>query len=422
MTHDNVTDTGRTDIKAGDTPWQRFRKNTMEYLVPVNTVIALLTTVLSIVFDFLSPKWPVLPTFATVSFAILFLALLLYWFGLLRKLDNLNWFSKLVQPVNGPAFRIPLIGFAAISAGVFSVAAMASTKNAKDGGFLAGHSDFVKDLQDRFGIVNQRLNAIELKQDKLLGKQDEMGGKQDEVIHQIEALSKKLDSLAKDPPKNSVPVHTESKREVAPDRASVGGPSERRSTTTDSAGKPEWKAGDQWVFRVTSSLQGVSPSSTNVIKKITEANQQTKTLETAYGSTVISQVLDNDFKITAEHSTERSGVTYQKNYSEQPYFLKFPLQSGKAWNERFTKTTVGYQSAEYSIQSQVRGWETVEVPAGTFRAVRIDTVKTNLTSGITENIASWYSPEAAQVIRVRANSLDQGRLMKSGEDLISHNR
>lgn len=385
-------------------PWQKFGKFNLAYLVPINTVIGLLTTI-SAVLDFVSPKWPVLPALAWASSIVFLFVLALFKLGYFTLLAEVRIFQRVVQPIHGPLIKIPLFVFSAITACLFSIAAIASTKHAGDGGFIAGKFDAIKALQARMGLVEEKLDELDAKQDTMLGKQDE-------VIKQIEVMSKKLDSISNKDRKAVV-------RDPSHPRLDTSS-----ASTMNSAGKPVWAIGHEWVYAYSLTLQGESVRS-SFTKTVSQASSKAMILKSSDGETSTFQELDADFKIRHEYDQKYNGARYEKNYSAMPYLLNFPLYPGKEWKERYVETTNAIPPvprAEYSVQSQVRNWETIQVEAGTFRAIRIDTLKTDLASGLKINISSWYSPEVGQIIKMHSSQLEQGLQLRSREELISFYR
>lgn len=77
---------------------------------------------------------------------------------------------------------------------------------------------------------------------------------------------------------------------------------------------------------------------------------------------------------------------------------KWPLVEGAKWTWRFPTAT--YPNADWGVT--VRGWETVDVPAGRFRALRLDLAYNDLSFkvafGITRSI--WYAPDVKRHVRL----------------------
>ena len=84
--------------------------------------------------------------------------------------------------------------------------------------------------------------------------------------------------------------------------------------------------------------------------------------------------------------------------------LRFPLAVGKSWDFNYTLNSKPGSVTEIKQTATVKGWETVKVPAGTFRALRIEHQGYYATS---ENSSTWsgriretfwYAPSARRIV------------------------
>lgn len=76
-------------------------------------------------------------------------------------------------------------------------------------------------------------------------------------------------------------------------------------------------------------------------------------------------------------------------------YLDFPMAPKKKFSYRVNGTV-----ATFSIDVEVVKWETVKVPAGTFKALRIESCWRNESSGWYDcGMTHWYSPEAKAFIK-----------------------
>jgi hypothetical protein len=90
-------------------------------------------------------------------------------------------------------------------------------------------------------------------------------------------------------------------------------------------------------------------------------------------------------------------------------FYKWPLEQGKKWTYSFktdlplTGTSTIPQTMTSNVSAEVKGWESIEVPTGKFKAIKI-VYKTNWT---TENPSSsgssvgtsWYCPDVKTYVQ-----------------------
>lgn len=84
--------------------------------------------------------------------------------------------------------------------------------------------------------------------------------------------------------------------------------------------------------------------------------------------------------------------------------LRFPLAAGKSWKFSYVFNGKPGSVTEIKQTATVKGWETVKVPAGTFRALRIDHQGYYSTfengSAWSGNIREtfWYAPSARRIV------------------------
>lgn len=84
--------------------------------------------------------------------------------------------------------------------------------------------------------------------------------------------------------------------------------------------------------------------------------------------------------------------------------LRFPLVAGKSWEFRYKFSPKSGSTTTVTQTATVRGWETVKVPAGSFRALRVDHVGTYTTVESSNQWSGqiretfWYAPSARRVV------------------------
>jgi hypothetical protein len=80
----------------------------------------------------------------------------------------------------------------------------------------------------------------------------------------------------------------------------------------------------------------------------------------------------------------------------------FPLAPGKTWAHSYKRRPPNGQGiAEMSHDAQVTGWEEISVPAGTFKALRIEhngSWRNGPNSG-KEAYVAWYAPQVKRVVK-----------------------
>ncbi len=84
--------------------------------------------------------------------------------------------------------------------------------------------------------------------------------------------------------------------------------------------------------------------------------------------------------------------------------LRFPLTTGKTWDFGYTFNGKPGSVTEIKQTATVKGWETVKVPAGTFRALRVEhqgyyaTFENGSTWSGRIRETFWYAPSARRIV------------------------
>ena len=109
---------------------------------------------------------------------------------------------------------------------------------------------------------------------------------------------------------------------------------------------------------------------------------------------------DRQWNLIAERTDGGGGFDYDPPIK----YYDFPLYPGKCWSGSSTERNVKTgQIREHSIVAEVGGWETITVPAGTFRTIKVmirNQVKDLGTGEVTSGTdTSWYAPAAKRSVR-----------------------
>src|SRR5262249_49406954 len=85
-------------------------------------------------------------------------------------------------------------------------------------------------------------------------------------------------------------------------------------------------------------------------------------------------------------------------------YFDFPLQPGKTWQQTSIETNIKTNTVrEHALSATVGDWEDIEVPAGTFRAIKIS-IHTELLDRSTGQKStgddiSWYAPAVRRSVK-----------------------
>lgn len=113
-----------------------------------------------------------------------------------------------------------------------------------------------------------------------------------------------------------------------------------------------------------------------------------------------SLVFDRQWNLISTRSPDKSG----KDYAPPLKYYDFPLFPGKTWGQTTTETNIKTGATRiHTISGTVGGWERVSVPAGTFRAIKVQLVTELFDPSTGERIpgtdTSWYVPEVRRSVR-----------------------
>ena len=95
--------------------------------------------------------------------------------------------------------------------------------------------------------------------------------------------------------------------------------------------------------------------------------------------------------------------------------LNFPLSVGKKWTHSFTNTN-GRTVAQRTISAEVKAYEQVTVPAGTFWAYRIEVVNQRAGVPLPAYETYWYAPEVKNAVKYYSREFEwEYELVKYGK-------
>ncbi|MCU1741919.1 MULTISPECIES: hypothetical protein [Pseudomonas] len=140
------------------------------------------------------------------------------------------------------------------------------------------------------------------------------------------------------------------------------------SAYAQSVDAPSLKAGDSWVYAETVETGPQGFSSKNTLMTVERVSSQTM---------LVSSKQDGSNQPPVESLTgldwSRSrDINGKQQVVNRP--LAFPLSEGKTWTVEYTELNPNRQHSSETIHNDyvVTGWENVEVPAGKFKALKIE--------------------------------------------------
>lgn len=178
-----------------------------------------------------------------------------------------------------------------------------------------------------------------------------------------------------------------------------------RTAQGQSAQAPELQVGDRWVTEVIDHQDAkLNYRSERVVIGVGPAGIVTsvRTIGKDY-----TRVVDYDrhWGLTATHLPSGSTTVY---VPALPY-LKFPLQPGDAWQAKVTETDAEGKRRLHDANVKVEAWETVTVPAGSFRALKVVLTDNISKDGVLVQQGqdvSWYVPDVRRTVKTEETSFD----------------
>lgn len=171
---------------------------------------------------------------------------------------------------------------------------------------------------------------------------------------------------------------------------------------------PKYAVGDSWTFRSTDRWTGkVESESTNTIIGIAD-----EFVRLRFDNRVADIMTGQLGAVVSNIGTQRADFTFNfsskgKQYSRVTY--AWPLEPGKKWVDEYIleiRQSDG-RKLEFanSSKAEVAGWETVAVPAGTFKAIKVIHVNTITdTTGADaptiSKVVYWYAPVVRRQVKI----------------------
>jgi hypothetical protein len=155
----------------------------------------------------------------------------------------------------------------------------------------------------------------------------------------------------------------------------------------DAIGRPQVRVGDAWTYRQTSLITQKSGEFSYRVADVSA--DRIKTVSDGYGES---------------YTTDWNLVESSAGMKIAPHegYFDFPLEPGKTYPFK-AERTVAKMRAIWEGTVSVRGWETITVPAGNYRALRVD-VTGSFGNGPVARRAQllqsyWWSAEVRRWVR-----------------------
>ena len=171
--------------------------------------------------------------------------------------------------------------------------------------------------------------------------------------------------------------------------------------------KPDVKVGDQWTYRITSYRTNVPQVSTANVQ-VTFVGPDSIVTVTTDGKGP-----DRDSQYTSEWNalSLSSGQVFEKPQR----FYRFPLRAGDSYPFTFEAVAMRGSTDRWRSEGETKvlGWEDITVPAGKFRALKLDI--SNTFRGLSSSFFGWarrevwYVPEIKRWVKGTYAEGDHGK-------------
>jgi hypothetical protein len=167
---------------------------------------------------------------------------------------------------------------------------------------------------------------------------------------------------------------------------------------------PPITVGDTYVYESKAvGADASGPGSSLLTKRIVTASGRTVTMSSLLLRSKRAKprtlYYDREWNLVKSRNTSGSGL----DYSPPLRYYDFPLFPGKSWRESTTETNIKTGAVrQHTLSGTVGEWETVSVPAGTFRGIKVK-LQTELFDPSTgERVlgtdTSWHVPEVRRSV------------------------
>ena len=187
----------------------------------------------------------------------------------------------------------------------------------------------------------------------------------------------------------------------------------------DAVPRPDVKPGDSWTYR---RVEYETSKDTGVfVSEVTFANDRV--------IQIVGHRQGGEKEVDVTFTAEWNQVSSANSGIFEPHqdLFRFPLRPGNTHEARYEVRFP--QQGAYQVRHErkvtVRGWEEVAVPAGRFRALRVESEGTfqrvdRSLSGTVKEVM-WYAPEVKRYVKwTFENSNFRGRLQWWGFELMDY--
>lgn len=166
--------------------------------------------------------------------------------------------------------------------------------------------------------------------------------------------------------------------------------------------RPDWRVGDEWTYRfTTTAADGSTPLSERLSRQTIAALGEGRVLvsteeEESGHTTRTNWVWNADGEVLSRSMAGQPTHTYDPPLA----FHRWPSEPGQSWSFSFhARTDDGESLYSRKMEFKVVGWETISVPAGTYRALKSEIHAFSPDGELTGVATSWFAPQVKRRVR-----------------------
>lgn len=188
--------------------------------------------------------------------------------------------------------------------------------------------------------------------------------------------------------------------------------------------RPDWRVGDAWTYRfTTTAADGSTPPSERLSRQTIVAFREGRILvssEEGQGrnTTRTNWVWNADGEVLSRSTAGQPTHTYDPPL----VFQRWPSVPGQSWSFSFhARTDDGKSLYSRKMDFKVIGWETISVPAGTYRALKSEIHAFSPDGELTGVATSWFAPQVKRRVRFVEQTYVNGKHTSTvSHELLSH--
>jgi hypothetical protein len=192
---------------------------------------------------------------------------------------------------------------------------------------------------------------------------------------------------------------------------------ELAAAQAEAVAKPAVKVGDRWTYRRMDYRQN-RPAGEYTIRAVFADRGVIQIVGVGKGSAT---------EVDTTYTDEWNAVsTRERIFDPHTGWLRFPLRPGDSYPTKFESRAPKKGAAHFTQERTVRvlGWEEVVVPAGKFRALKVESAgrfqRLDQKGGGQARNVIWYVPEVRRWVKlVLETRTPRGVVEHSGEELVS---